>query len=211
MSDVQTLGPCPNPFCYSHERDFPLFPIGVREVPICHGRIGFAVVCADCNLRGPTSGNREEATTAWNTRAHERPEPVPSAELVEVAAKAAYASWCTTDPVAPKEPDWGRGGYKTEVVVWQALARAVLAAVSPHLIDRGRREAERGIAKRLDEFRSELNNISRAAEDEGDRVYFGSTNDADDLRAVAERFEGMIIALEYAPDAIERGEAGERP
>lgn len=35
-------------------------------------------------------------------------------------------------------------------------------------------------------FESELNDIARAIQDEGDRTYFGSTNDADLLREIAE-------------------------
>ena len=36
---------------------------------------------------------------------------------------------------------------------------------------------------------SDLNNIVRSMEDEGDRVYLGSTNDADELRKIAEMFD----------------------
>ncbi len=38
----------------------------------------------------------------------------------------------------------------------------------------------------LNEIVSGLNNIVRAFEDEGDRVYLGSTNDAEQLREIAE-------------------------
>lgn len=81
---------------------------------------------------------------------------------------------------------------------------------------------------------SDLNNMTRAIEEEGDRSYFGSTNDADRLREIAEqldewRFEQMskqdtddavverarkLIAsyfdnedAEYTPDEIRSGKA----
>jgi hypothetical protein len=48
---------------------------------------------------------------------------------LDAAARAAYAAYCANDPLEPmKEPNWGRGGYKTEVVVWHAVANAVLEA-----------------------------------------------------------------------------------
>lgn len=59
-----------------------------------------------------------------------------------------------------------------------------------------RAEVEQEIAKRFDHIRSDLNNISRAIEDEGDRAYFGSTNDADELRKIAQKFEDWILRHE---------------
>lgn len=73
-----------------------------------------------------------------------------------------------------------------------AKARAVLAAVTPQIEARVVGE----IAKRFDHIRSDLNNISRAIEDEGDRAYFGSTNDADELRQIAQKFEDWLLARE---------------
>lgn len=52
-------------------------------------------------------------------------------DALDAAARRAYAAHCACDPIEPREPDWGRGGYKTEVAVWQAVARAVLSAPYP--------------------------------------------------------------------------------
>jgi hypothetical protein len=62
------------------------------------------------------------------------------------------------------------------------------------------------------EIVSDLNNITRAFEDEGDRTYLGSTNDADRLIEIAQLFDDwrseQSDALEapspVAGDAVER-------
>jgi len=54
------------------------------------------------------------------------------------------------------------------------------------------------LAKRLIRLREALNNIAKGAEDEGDRVYFGSTNDADWLKEIARDVDA------YAFDRITR-------
>lgn len=68
----------------------------------------------------------------------------------------------------------------------------------------GRAEAEAEIARRFDHIRSDLNNIVRALEDEGDRIYLGSTNDADELRQIARAFEDWLLRHE-------RGEHRSKP
>lgn len=45
-------------------------------------------------------------------------------QQLEPAARAAYAAACAASPTEPVEPDWGRGGYKTQVLYWRAVARA---------------------------------------------------------------------------------------
>lgn len=50
----------------------------------------------------------------------------------------------------------------------------------------------------LNEACPDLNNIVRAAEDESDRVYFGSSNDADELTAIARRIDRERPKLEAA-------------
>jgi hypothetical protein len=50
--------------------------------------------------------------------------------MLDEAARAAYAAFCASDPLQPREPDWGREGYKVEAAVWQAVARAVLGWVN---------------------------------------------------------------------------------
>ena len=69
-------------------------------------------------------------------------------------------------------------------------------AVAPLLIAHGRESEKAEVAKRFDHIRSDLNNISRAIEDEGDRCYFGSTNDPDELRRVACDFEDWLLREE---------------
>lgn len=54
-------------------------------------------------------------------------------EIVEKLARALYATDCALDPIEPREPDWGRGGFKTEVIRWNALARAVLSTLADNL------------------------------------------------------------------------------
>lgn len=50
--------------------------------------------------------------------------------MVERVARAAYAASCANDPLdGEAEPDWGRGGYKTQVIYWHAVARAAIAAM----------------------------------------------------------------------------------
>lgn len=69
-------------------------------------------------------------------------------------------------------------------------------AIAPMLIAHGRKLEKAEVAKRFDHIRSDLNNISRAIEDEGDRCYFGSTNDPDELRRVACDFEDWLLREE---------------
>lgn len=63
------------------------------------------------------------------------------------------------------------------------------------------------LAKRLIRLREALNNIARGVEDEGDRVYFGSTNDADWLKETARDVDGYafdrIMRESKWPDYIE--------
>lgn len=54
------------------------------------------------------------------------------------------------------------------------------------------------LAKRLINLRGALNNIARGIDDEGDRAYFGSTNDADWLKDIAQDVDA------YAFDRITR-------
>lgn len=68
----------------------------------------------------------------------------------------------------------------------------------------------------LEEVAPDLNNIVRASEDEGDRVYFGSSNDADDLAAIAQKLDRQRAKLTEALNNAQfaaaevRGAAAER-
>lgn len=79
---------------------------------------------------------------------------------------------------------------------WWPSEEVIARAVAPLLIAHGRESEKAEVAKRFDHIRSDLNNISRAIEDEGDRCYFGSTNDPDELRRVACDFEDWLLREE---------------
>jgi hypothetical protein len=51
-------------------------------------------------------------------------------------------------------------------------------------------------AKLLERFRNSIGNIALGIEDEGDRAYFGSTNDADDLRDIESNMLDSLNILE---------------
>ena len=123
-------------------------------------------------------------------------------ELVEIAAKVLAPHMEGGREFDQMPPDrialrkWCREGMcsTNDATQDDALeaATAALAAVTPQIEARVVGE----IAKRFDHIRSDLNNISRAIEDEGDRAYFGSTNDADELRQIAQKFEDWLLARE---------------
>ena len=47
-------------------------------------------------------------------------------------------------------------------------------------------------AKMMVRLRDILHNITDTMEDEGDRIYFGSTNDADQLKDIVHEFDGLV-------------------
>lgn len=51
-----------------------------------------------------------------------------SHEQADTAGRAAYEAFCAMDPIEPRQPDWGREGYKIQAAVWQAVARAAIRA-----------------------------------------------------------------------------------
>lgn len=65
---MSELKPCPNPWCDSHIASLPQTRVGLTEVPVVYGRIGFRMFCHDCGLRGPIRLTKAEASSAWNTR-----------------------------------------------------------------------------------------------------------------------------------------------
>lgn len=48
-----------------------------------------------------------------------------SDELIDKAARAAFEAHHYAGPIGDEPIEWGRGGFKTEVMTWQAIARAV--------------------------------------------------------------------------------------
>jgi hypothetical protein len=82
---------CPNPWCHSHDRDFPLHHLGIVEWPIVHGRIGFRVWCSDCGICGPIVDSKSAVYAAWNTRAALSQTPTPSLSIdVQSAATGCH-------------------------------------------------------------------------------------------------------------------------
>lgn len=123
-------------------------------------------------------------------------------ELVEIAARVIAPHMEGGREFDQMPPDrialrkWSREGMCSTNDATQDDAReagcAILAAATPAIDARVTGE----IAKRFDYIRSDLNNIARAIEDEGDRCYLGSTNDADELRQIAQEFENWLLARE---------------
>jgi len=104
------LLPCPNPWCHSHERDFPLHRLGIIEWPIVHGRIGFRVRCSDCGICGPIVETKVAVYAAWNTRALSQ--TLPAAGEVEHPDERAvdlFAANMKTKLAKAREK--GRGGW----------------------------------------------------------------------------------------------------
>ena len=58
-----------------------------------------------------------------------RTPPLSSPEQIERVARAIYEADCALDPIAPREPVWGRGGYTTSIMLWHGLAKAAIAAL----------------------------------------------------------------------------------
>lgn len=53
-------------------------------------------------------------------------------EVVDAIARKLYETSCALDPLdEERQPDRGRGGYKTEVMYWHGLARAALSVMPP--------------------------------------------------------------------------------
>lgn len=95
-------------------------------IRFCEKALGGKVCpCRDTgrfNCSDETPGQLADAALAHFT-AH-----LTSDAMVERVARSLYQTSCMNDPIEPVEPDWGRGGYKTQVGYWMALARAVIAA-----------------------------------------------------------------------------------
>ena len=88
-------------------------------------------------------------------------------------------------------------------------AREVLAAL-PDTGARAALEAEnRRLNKLIDHLSSFLKELTDELEDEGDRIYFGSTNHADQLRELANEFDmerwDKLIASQSLPSTTEEG------
>lgn len=115
------------PFCGSEARtkeEFPSF-----DLPWII-RVAHADGCVMLNWDAYCYPTEAEAIAAWNTRAAlPRMVEIDEGE-VERVARDLYAASYALDPVDENGvPDWGRGGFKTEIVYWQGLARAALSAL----------------------------------------------------------------------------------
>src|SRR5690606_20941651 len=54
-------------------------------------------------------------------------------DLVEQVARALYEAHHNAGPFADEPIEWGRGGYKTQVAIWHAVARAALSVLEPRI------------------------------------------------------------------------------
>src|SRR5690606_4778346 len=54
-------------------------------------------------------------------------------DLVEKVARALYEAHHNAGPFADEPIEWGRGGYKTQVAIWHAVARAALSVLEPRI------------------------------------------------------------------------------
>jgi hypothetical protein len=54
-------------------------------------------------------------------------------DLVEQVARALYEAHHNAGPFADEPIEWGRGGYKTQVATWHAVARAALSVLEPRI------------------------------------------------------------------------------
>jgi hypothetical protein len=63
-------------------------------------------------------------------------------ELVEQVARALYEAHHNAGPFADEPIEWGRGGYKTQVAIWHAVARAALSVLEPRIEQLERELAE---------------------------------------------------------------------
>src|SRR5690349_8875668 len=68
----------------------------------------------------------------------------PTPEQIEAVARAIYEAQHLAGPFGDEPIEWGRGGYKTQVIQWQAAARAAISAM-PAPVD----EELRGLVERL--------------------------------------------------------------
>ena len=118
----------------------------VQDLPVDSGMSGEAVASAEwawanlpahpkwtslttaekalaCHTFARLSANREVIEAETLERA------ALSHEQADTAGRAAYEAYCAMDPIEPRQPDWGRQGYKIEAAIWQAVARAAIRAL----------------------------------------------------------------------------------
>lgn len=58
-------------------------------------------------------------------------------ELVERVARACFEAAHYAGPIGDEPIEWGRGGYKTQVIMWEAVARAAISAIPDPALETG--------------------------------------------------------------------------
>lgn len=88
---------------------------------------------------------------------------------------------------------WNPDFQKDEIIAHQKreMMKAVHEAEARNPAETLRKQRIAASAQTYPDWLSTLNNIVRALEDEGDRVYLGSTNDADELREVVKYLDAL--------------------
>ncbi len=81
-------------------------------------------------------------------------------DMVDEVARKLYEASCALDPVEPKAPEWGRDGYKTEVVYWHGLARAAIAAMREPTAEMQRAAFNQKVSFRSTSGMSDLGQVS---------------------------------------------------
>lgn len=172
------------------ETTTPVEGVKLSKCPFCDGRAVWKqgyytgyVMCLSCEAMGPNI-NRADAEAAWNRRA-----PTHGVGRVEVARIVDPEAWADADKWAGKPKKLAPGQFFLPAHEWvltqPSLAKAdtILAtfegsAPSPAPpITTGNGSGDRDT----------LLDICDRLQDEGDRVYLGSTNDAEALRMLGRR------------------------
>lgn len=123
----QTLKPCPNPWCASHDRsDAELFeahrPIAVGSVP---NQSTWTVECPVCPMAGPRRATEADAGDAWNTRA------TPPAVVESATIPAGMVPWHGGDS-APEDWDGGPVLFRTGRFAMPMMRRHVWTHPCPY-------------------------------------------------------------------------------
>jgi hypothetical protein len=90
-------------------------------------------------------------------------------------------------------------------------ARAILYTVAPHIermLAEARKDEAEQCARRLEPIYDVLHYIYDRCEDEGDRIYLGSTNDHHTLKRQLRQLEKLFL---LGPTALRARHAGESP
>lgn len=126
--------------------------------------------------------------------------PSPVGTLVErELAHSIMTAWIQDE----RFPQWGPPAFYAELAA--KVAAATLEAQAREIAATKAESVRRG--KMLTRFRDVLHNVTDTIEDEGDRAYFGSTNDVETIKEISSVLEDfhweLILAEKDEPDVYE--------